>query len=129
MPDPTGRWINEQQWRCPACGAENGGADGRCQRCLGSVRPSDEEPIRPPDPLDLIGPGQSAEPKPTIKWAGMQITLLKGRVKVLTRRGLVVVRVENITGHAGLTPDQADQLADDLHMFARLAREDDSTHT
>ncbi len=54
MPDPTGRWVNKQ-WQCPKCGWVNGQADERCQKCDGSVRPSESEPVRPPDPLDLIG--------------------------------------------------------------------------
>jgi glutaredoxin 3 len=31
----------------------------RCQNCECSVSPADREPIRPLDPLDLIGPGSS----------------------------------------------------------------------
>ncbi len=54
MPDPTGRWINNTQWQCPKCAWVNGRAAKRCQRCDGSVRPAAEEPVRPPDPLDLI---------------------------------------------------------------------------
>ena len=45
-------------------------------------------------------------------------------MKVFTRHGTVVVRVENPTGYAGLTPDQAEELAGDLQMFAHLAREE-----
>jgi len=55
MPDPTGRWINARQWQCPKCAWVNGSADERCQRCGGSVRPPQSEPVRPLDPLDLIG--------------------------------------------------------------------------
>ena len=54
MPDPTGRWINPTQWQCPKCAWVNGSADERCQHCAGSVRPPKSEPVRPPDPLDLI---------------------------------------------------------------------------
>lgn len=55
MPDPTGRWLNARQWQCPKCGWVNGAADEDCQNCHASVRPSEAEPVRPPDPLDLIG--------------------------------------------------------------------------
>lgn len=55
MPDPTGRWLNPTQWQCPKCAWVNGSADQRCQKCGESVRPPEDEPIRPPDPLDLIG--------------------------------------------------------------------------
>jgi hypothetical protein len=59
MPDPTGRWLNSSQWQCPRCAWVNRSADGTCQRCGGSVRPSRNEPARPPDPLDLIGHAES----------------------------------------------------------------------
>src|ERR1700735_1637460 len=55
MPDPTGRWLNTTQWQCPKCGWVNDSDRERCQKCNGSVRPAADEPIRPPDPLDLIG--------------------------------------------------------------------------
>jgi hypothetical protein len=55
MPDPTGRWLNRAQWQCPRCRWVNGYLDARCQNCDKSVRPSEDEPARPPDPLDLIG--------------------------------------------------------------------------
>lgn len=61
MPDPTGRWISQRQWQCPACGAVNSPADERCRECDRCVRPSDDEPIRPVDPLDLIGKGGDRE--------------------------------------------------------------------
>jgi len=139
MPDPTGRWINEHQWQCPACGTVNGDINDGCENCGDSVRPSDEEPIRPVDVLDIIGSGQRMDPAehavaswrrrlPKSKWAGMAITHLRGRVKVFTRPGMVLVRVENVTGHAALTPEQADQLADDLHTFARMARDDRASY-
>jgi hypothetical protein len=54
MPDPTGRWLNTTQWQCPKCSWANGSADESCQKCGGSVRPPQSEPVRPPDPLDLI---------------------------------------------------------------------------
>ncbi len=55
MADPTGRWVNRAQWQCPKCAWVNGYLDARCQKCGQSVRPAEEEPVRPPDPLDLIG--------------------------------------------------------------------------
>jgi hypothetical protein len=55
MADPTGRWINGAQWQCPKCAWVNGSADERCQKCARSVRPSENEPVRRPDALDLIG--------------------------------------------------------------------------
>ncbi len=55
MPDPTGRWLNRSQWQCPKCAWVNGAPSERCQRCGASHRPPENEPVRPPDPLDLIG--------------------------------------------------------------------------
>jgi hypothetical protein len=65
MPDPTGRWLNATQWQCPKCGWVNGSADERCQQCDGSVRPPESEPVRPPDPLDLIShdPARARNPR------------------------------------------------------------------
>jgi hypothetical protein len=54
MPEPTGRWLNTTQWQCPKCAWVNGSADESCQKCAASVRPAADEPVRPPDPLDLI---------------------------------------------------------------------------
>ena len=54
MPDPTGRWLNGGQWQCPKCAWVNESDRERCQRCAESVRPARDEPVRPPDPLDLI---------------------------------------------------------------------------
>jgi hypothetical protein len=54
MPDPSGRWLNRAQWQCPKCAWVNGSADEICQQCHHSVRPPADEPVRPPDPLDLI---------------------------------------------------------------------------
>ena len=55
MPDPTGRWLNGTQWQCPKCAWVSDAAHARCQKCGGSERPAQGEPVRPPDPLDLIG--------------------------------------------------------------------------
>lgn len=57
MPDPTGRWLNRTQWQCPKCSWVNDSDRERCQKCGGSVRPAADEPVRPPDPLDLISHG------------------------------------------------------------------------
>jgi hypothetical protein len=54
MPDPAGRWLNTMQWQCPKCAWVNGSADESCQNCGRSIRPPENEPVRPPDPLDLI---------------------------------------------------------------------------
>jgi hypothetical protein len=59
MPNPTGRWLNTKQWQCPSCAWVNGSADEGCQKCGGSVRPSEDEPARPPDPLDIVGRGET----------------------------------------------------------------------
>jgi hypothetical protein len=59
MTDPTGRWLNTTQWQCPKCAWVNDSADERCQKCDGSVRPDEKEPVRPPDPLDLISHDQA----------------------------------------------------------------------
>ena len=64
MPDPTGRWLNTTQWQCPKCAWVNGSADESCQRCAGSVRPAEAEPVRRPDPLDLISHGGTPGPSP-----------------------------------------------------------------
>jgi hypothetical protein len=55
MPDPTGRWLNTTQWQCPKCAWVNGFATESCEKCDQSVRPPENEPVRPLDPLDLIG--------------------------------------------------------------------------
>jgi hypothetical protein len=54
MPDPTGRWLNTTQWQCPKCAWVNGSRDESCEKCDASIRPPENEPVRPPDPLDLI---------------------------------------------------------------------------
>jgi hypothetical protein len=59
MPDPTGRWLNRTQWQCPRCAWVNSSRDETCQQCGASVRPSADEPPRPPDPLDIIGYDES----------------------------------------------------------------------
>jgi hypothetical protein len=59
MPVSTGRWVNRMQWQCPRCAWVNDDAAEACQRCGQSVRPPAEEPVRPPDPLDLIGHDES----------------------------------------------------------------------
>ncbi len=64
MPDPTGRWLNTTQWQCPKCAWVNGSDRGRCQKCDASVRPSEAEPARPPDPLDLVSHGGTPGPSP-----------------------------------------------------------------
>ena len=61
MPDPTGRWIAVAQWQCPACGTVNARDRERCEGCGRSVRPSFHEPIRPPDPADIIGQGKKRD--------------------------------------------------------------------
>ncbi len=58
MPDPTGRWITESSWQCPVCGNVNSYDRERCANCDRSVRPSNQEPIRPVDPLDVVGRGR-----------------------------------------------------------------------
>jgi hypothetical protein len=64
MPDPTGRWLNATQWQCPKCARVNDSDRERCQECNGSVRPSKDEPVRPPDPLDLISHGGTPSVSP-----------------------------------------------------------------
>lgn len=59
MTDPTGRWLNHTQWQCPKCAWVNSSDRERCQECDGSVRPARDEPVRPPDPLDLISHADS----------------------------------------------------------------------
>jgi hypothetical protein len=64
MPDPTGRWLNKTQWQCPKCAWVNESDRERCQECNASVRPPRTEPVRPPDPLDLISHGGTPGPSP-----------------------------------------------------------------
>ena len=59
MPDHTGRWLNGTQWQCPRCAWVNSSVDDTCQECGASVRPPKDEPVRPPDPLDIIGHDES----------------------------------------------------------------------
>jgi hypothetical protein len=81
MADPTGRWLNGTQWQCPKCGWVNGDADQRCQSCDANVRPPAAEPVRPPDPLDLISHDETRAGKP-------------GRVvKLATKAGQTLTRV------------------------------------
>ena len=47
------------QWQCPKCAWVSGSGDESCKKCGASVRPSVDEPARPPDPLDLIGRGEA----------------------------------------------------------------------
>jgi hypothetical protein len=55
MPDPTGRWTTRSTWECPVCGTVNPADRECCGNRGNSVRPSFDEPIRPPDPADIIG--------------------------------------------------------------------------
>ena len=59
MPNPTGRWVNREQWQCPKCLWVNDSVHESCEKCAGSVRPSDDEPVRRWDALDLIGRGET----------------------------------------------------------------------
>jgi hypothetical protein len=62
MPNPTGRWVNREQWQCPKCLWVNGSAHESCEKCGGSIRPSDDEPVRPWDALDVVGRGETGAP-------------------------------------------------------------------
>jgi hypothetical protein len=55
MPNPTGRWVNRLQWQCPKCLWVNEAAHEICEKCEGSVRPAEDEPVRPWDALDVVG--------------------------------------------------------------------------
>lgn len=79
MSDPTGRWLNATQWQCPKCGWVNSSEDESCQQCDGSVRPPETEPVRPPDPLDLI-----SHREPRAKDAGLK-ELATNTVHAVTR--------------------------------------------
>lgn len=81
MADPTGRWLNGTQWQCPKCGWVNGDADQRCQSCDASVRPPADEPVRPPDPLDLISHG------------GTRVRKGNRSVELATKAGQTLTRV------------------------------------
>ena len=79
MTDPTGRWLNATQWQCPKCGWVSASADESCQKCGESVRPPESEPVRPPDPLDLISedPTRAGDSRP--------VELAAKAVQMLTR--------------------------------------------
>ena len=79
MPDPTGRWLNRMQWQCPKCAWVNGSASERCQKCARSVRPPANEPVRPPDPLDLISHSEAGVTNPGL------VELATNAVHALTR--------------------------------------------
>ena len=79
MPDPTGRWLNRVQWQCPKCAWVNSSANGACQKCGRSVRPAQNEPVRPPDPLDLISHGEPGAANPGL------VELATKAVHTLTR--------------------------------------------
>jgi hypothetical protein len=127
-----GYWINERQWQCPACGHVSDRERRECDHCHETERPPDDEPIRKMSEDDIQAIEASVDhvfailgqSLPKSLWAGMAVTQSKGRVKLFTRHNMVMLRVEGVTGQAALTPDQADQFADDLHRFARMARED-----
>jgi hypothetical protein len=63
MADPTGRWIAARQWKCPACGTVNPEDRERCGNCGKSLRPSFDEPVRPLDALDVVGPRKGQDDK------------------------------------------------------------------
>jgi hypothetical protein len=79
MPDPTGRWLNRTQWQCPRCAWVSGSADATCQHCGASVRPPEDEPARPPDPLDIIGYDESraADARPAERAAKALVRLTR----------------------------------------------------
>jgi hypothetical protein len=79
MPDPTGRWLNNAQWQCPKCAWVNASANERCQQCGHSVRPPANEPVRPPDPLDLISHPETGVASPGL------VELATKAVHTLTR--------------------------------------------
>jgi hypothetical protein len=60
MPSPTGRWVNKLQWQCPKCLWVNDAAHESCEKCGGSVRPAEDEPVRPWDALDVVGRGETS---------------------------------------------------------------------
>lgn len=55
MPDPTGRRISRDKWACQICNTVNDFDRERCAGCGRTVQPPADEPIRPLDPLDVIG--------------------------------------------------------------------------
>jgi hypothetical protein len=73
MPDPTGRWLNATQWQCPKCAWVNDSDHERCQKCRGSVRPAAVEPVRPPDPLDIVGYNEALADMGPLERAGRAV--------------------------------------------------------
>jgi len=61
MPDPSGRWVNAAQWQCPRCLWVNAAAQERCRNCDRSVRPSEDEPVRRWDALDVVGRDETSD--------------------------------------------------------------------
>jgi hypothetical protein len=47
------------QWQCPRCAWVNDSDREGCQECGASVRPAEDEPVRPPDALDMVGRDES----------------------------------------------------------------------
>ena len=85
MPDPSGRWLNATQWQCPKCGWVNGSRDESCQKCGASVRPPENEPVRPPDPLDLISHGDTRVGDGEARAEDTRLVELARAVHTLTR--------------------------------------------
>ena len=59
----------------------------RCQNCDQSVSPGEDEPIRPPDPLDLIGPTERVTVGET-PGTSQHAIIAERTLEALTRRPL-----------------------------------------
>lgn len=117
MADPTGRWLNGTQWQCPKCGWVNGDADQRCQSCDASIRPPAEEPVRPPDPLDLI-----SHPETRQRDGGRAVKLSTKAGQTITRvtrdeaTALIGESLRNVLKDGGADDAAVGAVVDDLEQ-------------
>jgi hypothetical protein len=117
MPDPTGRWLNNSQWQCPKCAWVNERADERCQSCDASVRPPADEPVRPPDPLDLI-----SHREPRLKRGDRSVKLATKAGQTLTKvtrdqaTALIGDSLRNVLKDGGADDKALGAVVDDLEQ-------------
>jgi hypothetical protein len=114
MPDPTGRWLSANQWQCPKCGGINASADQRCRHCDGSVRPPASEPVRPPDPLDLISHDPSRAGDVGLAKAATRAAETLTRVTHAKAVALIGEGLRNALKRRGEQGDRAWQAIDEL---------------
>ena len=114
MADPPGRWLNGKQWQCPKCGWVNDADRERCQNCNASVRPPADEPVRPPDPLDLISYDETRADGPTSVQIAAQAVHRMTRVTRDKAAALLGDSLRAALKKRGEKGDQALQAIDEL---------------